>query len=150
VTLEQQAIIVRYLKERSDESGFPVYMWSEPEHRRALKYLLEKSRVQNDVIGLAGVYEEGIYVIILRSKSDLEDGIRKYRENYDVVATREFGTLTMIEFRPKPAAVQAKRQVFQDAGNVKDNPTALPRYTWSEWWNRRNDTGNDDGEDDTN
>lgn len=148
VTLEQQTHIVQYLKERSDESGYPVYMWSEPEHRRALKYLMEKRDIQNDVIGLAGVYEEGIYVIILRSKSDLEDGAKKYRANYEIVAKRQFGTLTMIEFRPKPEAIQAKRQIFTQSGKVKDNPTALPRYTWSEWWNRRNDTGNDDSEDD--
>lgn len=149
VTLEQQTAIVRYLKERSDENGYPIYMWSEPEHRRALKYLLEKSGVRNDVLGLAGVYEEGIYVIILRSKSDLDDGTKKYRDSYDIVATHPFGTLTMIEFRPKPEAVQATRQAISENGKVKDNPTALPRYTWNEWWNRRNDMGNDASEDDT-
>lgn len=148
VTLEQQTRIVQYLKERSDENGYPVYMWSEPEHRRALKYLMEKRGIQNDVIGLAGVYDEGIYVIILRSKSDLEDGAKKYGENYDIVAKRQFGTLTMIEFRPKPEAIQAKRQTFSGSGKIKDNPSALPRYTWNEWWNRRNDSANDDSEDD--
>lgn len=144
VTLEQQRDIVSYLKGRSDESGWPVYMHSEPEHRRALKYLLERAGVQNDQLTTGNIYQEGIYVLILRSGSDLEDGMEKYLERYDVVARHPFGTLTMIEFRPKPEFIQAKRQTFDpDPGKVSDNPTALPRYTWKEWWERKNDTTND-------
>jgi len=147
VTLEQQMMMVEYLKKRSDESGFPVYMQSEPEHRRAIKYLLERAGVQNDVLGQGKIYEEGIYVLILRSRSDLYDGMKKYLEKYDVVEKHSFGTLTMIEFRPKEAFVQEKRQQdFKPQGKVQDNPTALPRYTWREWLERKNDAGNDEEE----
>ncbi|NTW13567.1 MAG: glycosyltransferase family 39 protein [Candidatus Moranbacteria bacterium] len=147
VPLKLQEMIVAYLKERSEENGYPIYMWSEPEYRRALKYLLERSGVENGVFGMDGLYEEGIYLTILRSKSDLDDGTKKYLEKYDLIGTRSFGTLTMIEFRPKPEFIQARRQVFE-SGKVKDNPSALPRYTWSEWWNRHNDTNNDARDDD--
>ncbi|MBP9751331.1 MAG: glycosyltransferase family 39 protein [Candidatus Moranbacteria bacterium] len=146
VPLEQQMKIVDYLKTRSDERGWPVYMHSEPEHRRALKYLLERRGVENAGFGLTGIYEEGIYVLILRSKSDLYDGMKKYLEKYDVVEKHSFGTLTMIEFRPKETSIEAKRQVFVPQGKVQDNPTALPRYTWREWWERKNDPGNDEEE----
>lgn len=147
VTFEQQERIVAYLKERSEASGSPIYMWSEPEHRRALKYLLERAGVQNDVLGIGRVYEEGIFVLILRSGSDLYDGMKKYLTKYDVVTMHSYGTLTMIEFSPKPEAIEAKRQVFKDSGKVNDNPSALPRYTWREWWERKNDSSNDDPED---
>ncbi|NTW75831.1 MAG: hypothetical protein HGB34_02920 [Candidatus Moranbacteria bacterium] len=142
VPLTLQADIVSYLKGRSDESGYPIYMFSEPEHRRALKYLLERAGVRNDVLGFSGIYREGIYVLIIRSQSDLEEGIRKYLEKYDVIDRRPFGTLTMVEFVPKPEYVQAERQVFEVYGK-KDNTTTLPRYTWREWWEGRNDDDND-------
>lgn len=149
VTYEQQSAIVGYLGAEADRTGYPVYMHSEPQHRRALKYMLERAGVRNDVLGLAGIYEEGIYVLILRSRSDLHDGMKKYLVQYDVVGTRAFGTLTMIEFRPKPEAVQAERQTFRDDVPVADNLDAFPRYTWREWWERRNDSSNDtdEGED---
>ncbi|NTW90009.1 MAG: glycosyltransferase family 39 protein [Candidatus Moranbacteria bacterium] len=145
VPLALQADIVSYLKGRSDESGYPIYMFSEPEHRRALKYLLERAGVRNDVLGFSGIYREGIYVLIIRSQSDLEEGIRKYLEKYDVIDRRPFGTLTMVEFVPKPEYVQAERQVFEAYGK-KDNTTTLPRYTWREWWEGRNDDDNDSEE----
>jgi 4-amino-4-deoxy-L-arabinose transferase-like glycosyltransferase len=142
VTLAQQRAIVAYLKERSDESGWPVYMHSEPEHRRALKYILERSGVVNAQLNQSNLYREGIYVLILRSKSDLHDGMSKYLEKYDVIGIRPWGTLTMMEFRPKEAFVVAERQVFETT-IASDNPSALPRYTWREWWERKNDAGND-------
>lgn len=145
VPLELQMDIVSYLKERSDESGYPIYMFSEPEHRRALKYLLERAGVRNDVLGFSGIYREGIYVLIIRSQSDIEEGIRKYLEKYDVIDRRLFGTLTMVEFVPKSEYVQAERQVFE-AYRKKDNTTTLPRYTWREWWEGRNDDNNDSEE----
>ncbi|NTW14896.1 MAG: glycosyltransferase family 39 protein [Candidatus Moranbacteria bacterium] len=154
VTYSQQLDIVKYLKSRSDESGYPVYMYSEPQYRRAIKYLLDRSGVRNDVFGLAGTYEEGIYVLILRSKSDLEDGMRKYLKTYDVVGKREFGTLIMIEFRPKTEAVTAKRQVFDDDAKPNDSLVSKTneRYTWNGWWQRHagswDDEADSDGEED--
>lgn len=147
VTLEQQYHMVDFLKKYSDRTGYPVYMSSEPEHRRAIKYLLERAGVENDVLGMGKIYEEGIYVLILRSRSDLEDGMEKYLDSYDVIARHPFGTLTMIEFRPKPEAIQALRQSFEpDPVKVVDNLTALPRYTWREWWEKKNDARNDEEE----
>ncbi|MEI6650081.1 MAG: glycosyltransferase family 39 protein [Candidatus Moraniibacteriota bacterium] len=150
VTLGQQSTIVAYLKSRSDEHGYPVYMFSEPQHRRALKYLLDRSGVENGVLGFDGIYREGIYVTILRTQSDLSGATKKYLDKYDTIDTREFGTLTLIEFRPKPEAIQDERQIF-DTSTTKTT-AALPRYTWREWWQRQNDTGNDtaDEEDDGN
>lgn len=148
VTLEQQRLIIGFLKEYSDRTGHPVYMHSEPEHRRALKYLLERAGVENDQLTTGNIYQDGIYVLILRSGSDLYDGMEKYLERYDVIARHPFGTLTMIEFRPKPEFVRAKRQSFEpEPAKVIDNLTALPRYTWREWWERKNDTTNDEEED---
>lgn len=142
VTLEQQNAIIDFLERRSRETGYPVYMWSEPQHRRALKYLLEKRGVQNAVLGVDGLYQEGVYYIILRTQSDTEDALKKYRESYTVGATTSFGTLVAIELIPIPEAVKAVRQDFS---KPKPNDSqGLPRYTWREFFARGQATSADD------
>lgn len=142
VTLEQQEQIVSFLEYRSQETGYPVYMWSEPQHRRALKYLIEKRGIENAVLGIDGVYQEGVYYIILRAQSDIEDALKKYHFSYTVGATTSFGTLVAIELFPKQEAVKAVRQDFS---KPKPNDSqGLPRYTWREFFQRQQATTTDD------
>lgn len=142
VPLQLQMKIVDYLEARSIKSRYPVYLRSEPEYHRALRYLLGKRGVPGDGISFSNIYEDGIYVLILRSGSDLYDGMKKYLEKYDVVEKHSFGTLTMIEFRPKPSAITAKQSDFP----VEIEEDESSRYTWREWWGRKNDAGNDEEE----
>lgn len=138
VTYAQQMAIVQFLESRSMERGYPVYMWSEPQYRRALKYLLEKEGVENAVLGFDGIYAEGVYYLVLRTQSDLEDALKKYRTSYEVGETTSFGTLVAIELFPKPEAIQ---KVRQDFSVVKPNDSqGLPRYTWREFFERRSAT----------
>lgn len=135
VTLEQQYHIVDFLQSRSEETGYPVYMWSEPQYRRALKYLLERQGVQNAVLGFDGIYKEGVYYMILRTQSDIEDALKKYRASYDIGTTTSFGTLVAVELFPKPEAIE---KVRQDFSIVKPNDSqGLPRYTWREFFGRQ-------------
>ncbi len=134
VTLEQQERIVDLLGNRSKETGYPVYMWSEPQYRRALKYLMEKRGIENAVLGIDGEYQEGVYYMILRAQSDLEDALKKYQASYTVGETTRFGTLVAIELFPKPEAIRGIRQNF--ALPKPDDSQGLPRYTWREFFQR--------------
>lgn len=134
VTLEQQEHIVDLLENRSKETGYPVYMWSEPQYRRALKYLMEKRGIENAVLGIDGEYQEGAYYMILRAQSDLEDALKKYQASYTVGETTRFGTLVAIELFPKPEAIRGIRQNF--ALPKPDDSQGLPRYTWREFFQR--------------
>src|SRR3989344_5837770 len=87
VTLKQQNIIVDFLERRHRDTGYPVYMFSEPQHRRALKYLIERRGIENAVLGFDGIYRQGVYYLILRAQSDLEDALKKYRVDYTVGET---------------------------------------------------------------
>lgn len=134
VTLAQQNAIIDFLENSARETGYPVYMFSEPQHRRALKYLMEKRGIQNAVLGFDGIYREGVYYLILRAQSDLEDALKKYRTSYTIGKTVSFGTLVAIELHPKPEAIIAERQDFS-----KPKPSdskAPPRYTWREFFER--------------
>jgi 4-amino-4-deoxy-L-arabinose transferase-like glycosyltransferase len=134
VTLEQQNTIVDFLERRAQETGYPIYMFSEPQHRRALKYLMEKRGIENAVLGFDGIYRQGVYYLILRAQSDLEDALKKYRGSYIVGEKTFFGTLIVIELVPKPEAIISERQDFS---KPKPNDSqAPPRYTWREFFTR--------------
>lgn len=137
VTLEQQNRIVDFLAEKSAKQGYPVYMFSEPQHRRALKYLLERRGVENAVLGYDEIYRQGVYYIILRAQSDLEDALRKYRVSYEVGTTTRFGTLVAIELVPKSEAITKERQDFSVP--KPSDSLAPPRYTWNEYFDRSDD-----------
>lgn len=135
VTLQQQNAIIDFLEQRYEETGhFVVYMFSEPQHRRALKYLLEKRGIENAVLGFDGIYRQGVYYLILRAQSDLEDALKKYRVNYAVGDMTSFGTLVAIELLPKPDAIIGERQDFSKPGG--SDSSAPPRYTWREFFER--------------
>lgn len=134
VTLGQQEQIVDFLEARSEENDYPVYMFSEPQHRRALKYLMERRGIENAVLGFDGVYTEGVYFLVLRAQSDLEDALKKYKTSYGVGTMTSFGTLVVIELFPKPEAIIGKRQDFTLP--KPSDSKAPPRYTWKELWDR--------------
>ena len=136
VTLEEQENIVAYLKERQVKSGYPIYMFSEPQHRRALKYLMERQGIQNDVLGFSGVYKEGEYYLIFRSADNLEDRLTKYLTTYDLIKIHPFGTLSVVELYPKAEFIQGERQDFTIVDKKADSK-APPRYTWREFMDRQ-------------
>jgi hypothetical protein len=134
VTLVQENTIVDFLERQAKETGYPVYMFSEPQYRRALKYLMERRGIENAVLGFDGIYRQGVYYLILRTQSDLEDALKKYRANYTVGETTRFGTLTVIELHPKIEAIAGERQDFSKP-KLSDFK-ASPRYTWREFFKR--------------
>lgn len=144
VTLEQQNQIIDLFQGRYQERHFPIYMFSEPQHRRALKYLMERRGIENAVLGFDGVYQEGFYFLVLRAQSDLEDALKKYRTSYTIGETTSFGTLVVIELIPKPEAIMGLRQDFSVAQPV--DVTAPPRYTWKEFLDRRSQSPYDQEE----
>lgn len=138
VTLEQQQAVVAFFKERQEKTGYPIYMFSDPQYRRALKYLMERSGIQNDVLGFSGIYRQGEYYLVLRQRGDFESALRKYRTNYEVGEFRAFGTLMVIQMTPKPEAIAGERQDFSIVEKPADSK-APPRYTWREFFQRQND-----------
>lgn len=138
VTYEQESAIIDFLERQSAlRGGVPVYMFSEPQYRRALKYLLEQRGVENDVLGFSGIYRQGVYFLIIRTQSNIENGLKKYMESYTVGETTSFGTLIAIELFPHPEAIMGERQDF----SVEEKASASkapPRYTLREFLARSN------------
>jgi hypothetical protein len=95
---------------------------------------MEKRGIENSVLGYDGIYRQGVYYLVLRTQSDLEDALKKYRVSYDVDGTTHFGTLVTIELVPKPAAIAGERQDFSSP--KPSDSLAPPRYTWNEYFTR--------------
>jgi hypothetical protein len=132
VTLEQQVMIADFFKSRQQATGYPIYMQSDPQYRRSLKYVMDKKGVQNEVLSLTNIYKEGEYYLVLRYRDDYESAIRKYREPYEIGEFKSFGTLMMIQLIPKPESFAGDRQVFEEE-EKNTTPTEAPRYTWREF-----------------
>lgn len=134
VTLEQQQMVAEFFKEQQRVSGYPIYMYSDPQYRRALKYVVESLGVQNDVVSLSKVYRQGEYYLVLRHRNDYEPSLRKYREVYEVGEFRPVGTLMVIPLTPKPESITDERQDFTVPEEKASTPAEAPRYTWREFF----------------
>ena len=134
VTLEQQIAIVDFLADRSRKTHVPVYMLSEPQYQRALKYLLTQRGIETPSFSGGTVYRQGVYFLVLRAQSNHEDALKKYQNDFVVGQKTSFGTLIVFELLPKPEAIVAERPNPSLKTGVSS--TAPPRYTWREWLNQ--------------
>jgi 4-amino-4-deoxy-L-arabinose transferase-like glycosyltransferase len=138
VTLEQQEAIVEFFSQRYLERKVPVYMASEPQHQRALKYLLEERQIPTDGLKFSSIYTEGQYYLVLRSGENLENRLAKYRDAFEVGEVTFFGTLSVVEMLPKSTAIVGVRQDFSVP--EKQAPSKAPRrYTWREVFGEKTD-----------
>jgi 4-amino-4-deoxy-L-arabinose transferase-like glycosyltransferase len=148
VTLAQQEEVIEYMKSVRQENGHPIYMYSDPQYRRAIRFLMDRQGLPNDSFGTrSDVYANGNYFLVYRSVSNHDDRLRKYADAYVVREKRAFGTLTVFRLDPKPEAVTALAQDFSQARDR--GPSAAPdRYTWKEWWENQKALFDDGGDDD--
>jgi len=146
VTLEQQEVIVNFLERRSREMNVPIYMFSEPQYRRAIKYLLKKRGIENDALGFSSIYRQGSYYLIIRSQSNIDGALEKYRPSYAVGARTYFGTLVAIELIPFEDKIVAERQDFSVI-EKRAVSSAPPRYTWNEFFSVSGTSSKEEDED---
>lgn len=143
VTLEQQEAIADFFLEHQQKSGYPVYMASEPQYQRSLKYLMLKRGLQTDGLSAERIYREGEYFMVLRSAPNLEARLGKYAKAYEVIAIHSFGTLSVVELSPKPESIKGDRQDFSVPEKPADSK-APPRYTWREFLEQGNSSLDDE------
>jgi hypothetical protein len=133
VTYEQQEALAQYFKERAVETGYPVYLTSEPQYKRSIKYLMEKQGIQMGSFSMENLYREGLYYMVLRTEGNIENNYQKYLTVYDLSQVKPFGTLSVVELIPKENALKGIRQDFSVAPKKADSK-APPRYTWREFF----------------
>ena len=133
VTLEQQTIISYFLRERYRETGKVLYLTSEPQYKRALKYMLEREHIPMSGFNAANLYREGLYYLVLRTGGNIETNYAKYLDRFDVIQVTQFGTLSLVELRPKEEFIVGDRQDLNVPAKQATSK-APPRYTWREFF----------------
>lgn len=140
VTLEQQYLITDYIESIYEENGFPVYVNSDAYFRRSFLYHLEKIEIpRDDFRNIKTIYRQGNYFLIYPTLSNLESKTEKYMEDFDIVETKEFGTMVAFRLIPRPDSINAERQEFEPEGKPKSAPGVPTRYRWEEIFNDSSD-----------
>lgn len=136
VTLEQQYMIIDYIEGFYEKNNYPIYLNSDPFYRRSLLFHLDQRSIPRDDLRNASnshkVYQNGNYFLVYPTDSNLEKDIAKYEESYQVVGKKQFGTLMVIQMEPKPDAINAIEQEFEEKGKPKSAPGVPVRYRWEE------------------
>lgn len=133
VTLEQQYLILDFIKEKYAENGYPIYLASDPFYSRALLYHVNREGIPSaDFKNLKKVYARGNYFLVLPTDSNVEKDLLKYGQKYELKETKIFGTLTVFVFFPKAGAINAEIQIFLPTEKPKSSPGVPIRYRWEE------------------
>ncbi|HLN18863.1 MAG TPA: glycosyltransferase family 39 protein [Patescibacteria group bacterium] len=145
VTLEQQDAIINYIVSVYNDNKYPVYLNSEPFYRRSFLYHIDKFNLPRDdwrnATNAKKVYREGNYFLIFPTLSSYDNDIAKYEAQFDVSGKKQFGTLMLIQLKPKEEAVTDERQIF-DEKKSNDTRGVPKRYTWEEIFSDNNDDEN--------
>lgn len=145
VTLVQQYAIISYIENIYKSNNYPAYLNSEPFYRRSFLYHIDKKEIPRDDLrnttNAKKIYREGNYFLIFPTLSNYDKDIAKYEIQFDVIDKKQFGTLMLIQLKPKEEAITDERQIFSDK---KSNDTrGVPkRYTWEEIFNDSADDEN--------
>lgn len=134
VTLAQEQMILRYMLDVSKENGQPIYYQGDAQYYPAFKYLLKRSGALFDEINFRNIYRQGNFFFITITDPLEQWDIGKFREKYDIVSMKQFGTLTVININPKEEFINFIAKDFNQPVK-KANSSAPKRYNWSDVFN---------------
>lgn len=145
VTLKQQLLITDHIESVWKENKFPVYVNSEPFYRRSFLYHLEQRGIlRDDFRNVEKVYQKGNYFLIYPTLSNLEKRTEKYLIDFDIVETKEFGTLKVFQLAPKPESIRAVEQIFGPSKKPTSSLGVPVRCRWNEIFGQCNTDGSED------
>lgn len=134
MTLQQMEEITDFIENRYKENNYPVFLDAQAEFKRAFWERLDFRRIPRDPLAkdLKPLYREGNYFIILRTQSDEKDYIRKFLKGMDLINTKNFGTLTIYELKPKEDSITDENKVFplEERTDPEFSSSAQVRYLW--------------------
>jgi 4-amino-4-deoxy-L-arabinose transferase-like glycosyltransferase len=141
ITLEQQYMAGGYIESFYIQNKYPVYLDSDPFHKRSLTFILESKKIPTvDFKSISKgekVYRNGNYFLVFPSNANLDKEMGQYSGFYNLSETKQFGTLKILHFVPKLEAINREQQevsVAEDS-NSKDVRGVPKRYTWEEIFN---------------
>jgi 4-amino-4-deoxy-L-arabinose transferase-like glycosyltransferase len=149
VTLETQLHSIDFMLNAYEKNHGTVFVFAEPEHKRALKYLLS-ARLPSDLIGSGEkAYTASNYFAVFRTDSNHVNRLKKYEMAFSVGEKKSFGALTIFRLFPKPeVAIDDRPEENGRSVDVFSTEGFAKRYTWNEWFSHREPSLIDDETDD--
>lgn len=150
VTLGQQLKIADYMQDVYKQNGFPVYVNSEAFYRRAFLYHLGQKNIPYDDFRNTRdtIYEQGNYFLVYPAKDSPEEIASSYLAKYDILESRDFGTLKVVRLAPKKELVNASVQIFGPEKKPTSAKGVPVRCRWNEVFGKCNTDGLEDNEGD--
>ena len=133
ITLGQMQEIMKWIKERQRKNGYPVFISAQSEYERALLGLASINNMQSSSIPdkLDTIFKEGNYFVIIRTQSNQNKLLSKFKKIATITEDKNFGTLTIYHLQPKEEFISAKKKVFKQGHEDRTfSGSVQPRYLW--------------------
>lgn len=133
VTLSQMESIVNWMESKHKENTYPIFINAQPEYKRAFWERVDIRDIDRDSIpgDLNPLYRQGNYFLIIRTQSDQNDYLQKYKEKMNIIETKNFGTLTAYFLKPKAEFITKEKKVFKEESRDPKFATGVQvRYLW--------------------
>lgn len=116
----------------------PIYLSSEPEYQRAFRVLIQSRGLVSDGLPVVPTHSQAVYVLVVRTGSDLGDAVEKYLSRYTWTNTAIRANLTVLSLVPKNSSLPELAPVVANPVPVVAESDAeegfAKRHTWRTWW----------------
>ena len=133
VTFEQMMNITDWMESKHKENGYPIFMYGQPEYKRAFWERIDVRDISRDHIpkDLNPIYKQGNYFIVIRTQSDQDGFLENFLKCLNIEEKKNFGTLTAYYFSPKEECITDDKKIFQEKSrDPKFSKDVQPRYLW--------------------
>lgn len=130
MTLGQMEEVTEYMVKRHQANGYPIFIDAQAEFKRAFWERIDVLGIPREHIS-DHIYREGNYFVIIRTQSNQKKYLEDFVDDFDVIDTEVFGTLTLYELRSKVESVTDERLVPEpEERDPKFSSSAQVRYLW--------------------
>ena len=134
ITLGQIELIVDWLEEKQMTNQYPIFVQAQSEYERAFIGRIRARNIERSSIPdkLDTLYRQGNYFVILRTQSNQDKSLGKFKERMNVIEEKNFGTLTAYYLQPKEGFITADKKTIkkQEHKDRTFSSTVQPRYLW--------------------
>ena len=136
ITLGQMDEVSQWVADKFAENKYPVVVYSQSEYERALlqRINVKIKPAQAGSKGLKKLYKEANYFVIIRTQSNQDRFLEKYKKKMNILQVKHFGTLTGYYLRPKRGnTIAGQPNIPKIDSSNRDRvfgPKIQPRYLW--------------------
>ncbi len=128
--------VVDAIMEQYALNGEPIHLEAQAEYKRAFweRVAVREDYTYEGVGDLRTLYRKGNYFVVVRTQSDFDNYFEKFAPDFDIVATKNFGTLTLYTLAIKESVKDLQEideiATFDTRTSPQFSSSAQVRYLW--------------------